>query len=66
MPIYEYACTPCGKVFEELILRRSDEAGLICPDCRSSEVARVMSRPAAARSGGTGGGGSEPSCGPIG
>ena len=25
MPIYEYRCTPCDKVFEELIIRRSDE-----------------------------------------
>ncbi len=66
MPIYEYACT-CGKVFEELILRKSDEAELACPACKGREVSRQMSRPAAARIGGGGGGASPaPACGPVG
>lgn len=68
MPIYEYACAPCGKSFEELVIRKSDEAGVKCPACGSAEVARQMSRPAAARSG-AGDGGSfspAPSCGPVG
>lgn len=67
MPIYEYACTPCGTVFEELIVRKSDEAEVACPGCKSRKISRVMSRPAAARTGGgSGGGASAPSCGPIG
>ena len=67
MPIYEYACVPCGKSFEELVLRKSDEAEIRCPGCGSADVARQMSRPAAARSGGSGsGGGFVPSCGPVG
>jgi len=68
MPIYEYACVPCGKSFEELVLRKSDEAEIRCPGCGSAEIARQMSRPAAARgSGGSGsGGGYVPSCGPVG
>ncbi len=68
MPIYEYACNACGKVFEELIVRRSDEAEVACPSCRGREVSRQMSRPAATRggSGGGGGGGFAPSCGPVG
>ncbi|HET8540009.1 MAG TPA: zinc ribbon domain-containing protein, partial [Anaeromyxobacter sp.] len=45
MPIYEYACNPCGKVFEELVIRRSDEDEISCPSCKSREVSRVMSRP---------------------
>jgi putative FmdB family regulatory protein len=65
MPIYEYACRGCGKVFEELIIRRSDEAELACPDCGQHEVSRLMSRPAAAPSSG-GGGGSPRGCGPVG
>jgi putative FmdB family regulatory protein len=67
MPIYEYACAPCGKTFEELVIRRSDEADVRCPACGSAEVARQMSRPAAV--GGSGGGGSSSassSCGPVG
>jgi putative FmdB family regulatory protein len=67
MPIYEYACSPCGKVFEELILRPADEDDLACPACKSAEVTRRMSRPASARTGGpAGGGGLPPGCGPIG
>jgi putative FmdB family regulatory protein len=67
MPIYEYACSPCGKVFEELILRKSDEADLVCPACKSADVSRRMSRPASTRTGGAGGGGGlPPSCGPVG
>jgi putative FmdB family regulatory protein len=67
MPIYEYACAPCGKTFEELVIRRSDDADVRCPACGSAEVARQMSRPAAV--GGSGGGGSSSassSCGPVG
>jgi putative FmdB family regulatory protein len=68
MPIYEYACAPCGKTFEELVIRRSDEAEVRCPGCGSAEVGRQMSRPAAARVSGGGGGGyaPAPSCGPVG
>jgi putative FmdB family regulatory protein len=64
MPIYEYACA-CGKVFEELVVRRSDEAEVVCPGCRSAEVKRVMSRPAATPGGGDAGR-AAPACGPVG
>jgi putative FmdB family regulatory protein len=65
MPIYEYACA-CGKVFEELIVRRSDEAEVACPACRSAAVKRVMSRPAATRGGGGDAARAAPGCGPVG
>ena len=70
MPIYEFACTPCGKKFEDLIIRKSDEAEVKCPACGSQDVSRQMSRPAAARVGGGGSGGGSrspaPACGPVG
>ncbi len=69
MPIYEYACDPCGKTFEELLIRKSDEAEVRCPACGSRDVSRRMSRPAARVGGGGGGGGGIPrggSCGPVG
>lgn len=68
MPIYEYACAPCGKSFEELVIRKSDEAEVKCPACGSADVARQMSRPAATRASGGGGGSfsAAPSCGPVG
>lgn len=68
MPIYEYRCAPCGRDFEELIVRRSDEAAVKCPACGSGDIGRQMSRPAATRTGDGGGGGGRPAraCGPIG
>jgi putative FmdB family regulatory protein len=68
MPIYEYACKPCGEVFEELVIRSSDEGAIACPKCGSATVSRVMSRPAAARSGDGGAGAGRPprGCGPVG
>ena len=42
MPIFEYACQKCGKLFEKLILgKRSGE--LVCPDCGSNRVERKLS-----------------------
>jgi putative FmdB family regulatory protein len=32
MPLYEYQCPACGRVFEEL-RRAGDEADASCPDC---------------------------------
>ncbi len=55
MPIYEYACRSCGKVFEAFLLRRADEAEVACPDCATREVERVISRPAAVSLGVSGG-----------
>jgi putative FmdB family regulatory protein len=67
MPIHEYSCSRCDRTFEELIIRRSDEGEVKCPKCGSRRVGRLMSRPAAAR---TGGGGpaprAAPACGPVG
>ena len=40
MPIYEYACTQCGKGFETLV--RSDTK-VVCPACQSARVERRMS-----------------------
>jgi len=67
MPIYEYACPACDKTFETLIIRRSDEAEVACPTCRTPQVSRVLSRTAAPRTGGSAGsGGPARSCGPVG
>ncbi len=67
MPIYEYSCAGCGKVFEELILRHTDEAELACPSCKGGQVSRLISRPAAPRTaGGSPSSGPAPSCGPVG
>jgi putative FmdB family regulatory protein len=44
MPLYEYECGKCGKVFE--VLRRMSDADgdLECPACHSKKVERQLSR----------------------
>ena len=44
MPIYEYRCTDCGTQFE--LRRKFGQADdpLVCPDCRSAAVRRLLSR----------------------
>jgi len=42
MPIFEYVCGKCGKVFEKLVLGKSREP-LVCPDCGSKQVALKFS-----------------------
>jgi len=68
MPIYEYACDVCGKSFEELIIRRSDEAEVACPACKGRKVSRLMSRTSSLSGGGGDGGGGAAggACGPVG
>ncbi len=63
MPIYEYACARCDKVFEELIVRKSDERDLRCPACESEDVQRVLSRTAAGARSSSGAPGR--GCGPV-
>jgi len=41
MPIYEYKCTACGKLFEELVLSSSQKVP--CPYCDSDDVERELS-----------------------
>lgn len=57
MPLFEFTCAACGKVFEELLSLAELEAGdVACPSCRSPEVARSLSTFATA-GGETGSGG---------
>ncbi|MBN9657946.1 MAG: zinc ribbon domain-containing protein [Acidobacteria bacterium] len=62
MPMYEYRCTECGHLYEQL--RRMSEADqqLVCPRCASQQVERLVSACAvgASSSGGKGGGGCIP------
>ena len=43
MPIYEYRCNRCGKSFE--LLRRFGQTDdeILCPECESAEIERVLS-----------------------
>jgi len=42
MPIYEYECRRCGKIFEVLVYGR-DRKTVHCPSCSDGSAARVMS-----------------------
>lgn len=45
MPIYEFQCRKCNKLFETLLLGSSPEekAEIKCPDCASREVKKAVS-----------------------
>ena len=61
MPIFEYACGKCGKVFEKLILGKSQEP-LVCPDCGSKQVEQKFSTFSSSSAGTC----STPTCAPSG
>ena len=51
MPILQYKCPHCGKEFEELVARYTDE--VLCPDCKtkaersySGEIFSATGKPA--------------------
>jgi putative FmdB family regulatory protein len=44
MPLFEFTCADCGRVFEELLSLAELEAGAVaCPACRSVKVERGLS-----------------------
>ena len=64
MPIFEFKCGRCGHIYEELVLSGEEEA-LMCPECKSKKVNRLISRTGAVgkSSAGTSRGVSSSSCG---
>ncbi len=42
MPIFDYKCSNCGRSFDTLV--RSCDEVVQCPDCGSSDVARLLSK----------------------
>lgn len=52
MPLFDFRCTACGRVFERLV--RGD-AVVTCPDCGATTADRLLAVPAPpARAGGSG------------
>ena len=67
MPIFEFRCLECGDLFEKLFMTSDEKVDLVCPECRSMSLERVVSRTNYAM--GVGSGGKQPkittkSCGP--
>ena len=54
MPLYEYQCCSCGKMFEMLRRMKDADADLECPHCHSNKVERQFSTFAAGGCGTTG------------
>lgn len=44
MPIYEYRCNACRKVFSIFVRSLSAEAQAACPHCGSADARRLISR----------------------
>ena len=44
MPIYEYQCRSCGKIFAKLILNPQEEKELECEYCGSKRQKRLISQ----------------------
>ncbi|MCF8011467.1 MAG: zinc ribbon domain-containing protein [Clostridiales bacterium] len=44
MPIFEFRCQDCGKLFEKLHINPKEEIKLECPDCKSQNLQRVISK----------------------
>jgi putative FmdB family regulatory protein len=57
MPIYEYRCRSCKKRFEQLRRMADADRDLVCPECRSEEVERLLSTFSSAGGGSDSGGG---------
>lgn len=43
MPIFEYRCKKCNRIFESLVFSSRDTKGICCPDCGSGEVEKMLS-----------------------
>jgi putative FmdB family regulatory protein len=41
MPLYDFTCGSCGRVFEVLV--RPGEETPVCPDCGSQQLERMLS-----------------------
>lgn len=48
MPIFNFKCEKCGKLFETLLKNRSEEAE--CPECGSKELLSAPNRISVGRS----------------
>jgi putative FmdB family regulatory protein len=44
MPIFEYQCLACKREFQRLVLKRGEEKDLLCPECGSSDLKKLVSR----------------------
>jgi putative FmdB family regulatory protein len=44
VPIYEYRCNACGKKFDCVTTRISEQVTICCTDCGSADATKLVSR----------------------
>lgn len=44
MPIFEFRCSDCGHIFEELFMSSREDVKLGCPGCGCETLDRIVSR----------------------
>jgi putative FmdB family regulatory protein len=55
MPVFDYECKNCGKVYEELVMSSSTpDSAIECPECGEHQSVRRMSAPSIGSSGPSG------------
>ena len=65
MPIYEYRCVDCSKIFEKIVWNSRQET-VECPYCQSTNNLRLLSAFAKGSGGTAKGAPSASACGPSG
>jgi len=61
MPLLEFECLECGKVFEKLVRKSDEDVEVVCPVCGSLKVEGILSTFSSPAKGSTSG-----SCAPSG
>ncbi len=41
MPIFDYKCNNCGRIFEQIVKVNTEQTA--CPDCQSKQTTRLLS-----------------------
>ena len=44
MPIFEFRCLDCGRLFEKLFIDLQEKIEIECPGCKSKSFERVISK----------------------
>jgi putative FmdB family regulatory protein len=45
MPIFEFKCNKCDTKFEMIVFKPLTECEIICPECSSKEIEKLVSAP---------------------
>ncbi len=53
MPIYDYRCDNCGKVYDVFHKVKEVEEDVVCPECESAKHTRLLSAPGISVRGGS-------------